>query len=61
MEFDTELTIDLQEVKEYIENPKFAQYLLATAPSFECAAFVLQSVLDAVNTAALSVDNSDNI
>lgn len=57
MQFNTELTIDLQEVKDYIENPKFATYLLETCPSFECAAFVLQSLLDAVQNAAQSVDN----
>lgn len=57
MQFDTELTIDLQEVKEYIENPQFAQYLLDTCPSFGCAAFVLQSLLDALEEARQSVDN----
>ena len=61
MYFDTELIIDLQEVKEYIENPKFAQYLLDTCPSFGCAAFVLQSLLDALAAAQQSVDNSNNI
>ena len=61
MQFDTTLTIDLQEVKEYIEHPKFAQFLLDTAPSFECAAFVLQTLLNAVNDAAQTVDNLDNL
>lgn len=61
MQFNTEMTIDLGEVKEFIESRAFTQFLLDAAPSFECAAFVLQSVLDAVNTAALSVDNLDNI
>ena len=56
MQFDTELTIDLQEVKEYIENPQFAQYLLDTCPSFGCAAFVLQSLLDALEEARQSFD-----
>ena len=59
MNFNTEMTIDLQEVKDYIENPKFAMYLLETCPSFECAAFVLQSLLDAVQDAAQSIDNSN--
>ena len=61
MNFNTEMTIDLQEVKDYIENPKFAAYLLETCPSFECAAFVLQSLLDAVEDAAQSVDKEENI
>ena len=57
MNVNTEMTIDLQEVKDYIENPKFASYLLETCPTFECAAFVLQSLVDAVQNAAQSVDN----
>lgn len=52
-----DITIDLQEVKDYIENPKFATYLLETCPSFECAAFVLQSLINAVQNTAQSVDN----
>ena len=57
MQTNMDITIDLQEVKDYIENPKFAMYLLETCPSFECAAFVLQSLVDAVQNAAQSVDN----
>ena len=52
-----DITIDLQEVKDYIENPKFATYLLETCPNFECAAFVLQSLINAVQNTAQSVDN----
>lgn len=54
---DLEVTIDLKEVKQFIESPDFHQYLLAHTPSFETAAFILQSLLDAVETAASSVDN----
>ena len=59
MEFDTEITIDLQEVKDYIVNPDFSKFLLDTAPSFGCAAFVLQTLLNAVEEAAQSIDNSN--
>lgn len=41
MQFDTEMIIDLGEVKEYIESEKFTRFLLDSAPSFGCAAFVL--------------------
>lgn len=61
MQFDTELTIDLEEVKEYIENAKFTRFLLDTAPSFETAAFVLQSLLNAVEEAKQSLDKNKNI
>lgn len=59
MQFDTEITIDLQEVKDYIDNSEFTKYLLDTAPSFGCAAFILQSLLNAVDEAAQSIDNSN--
>lgn len=61
MPFDTELTIDLEEVKEYIESNKFTRFLLDTAPSFETAAFVLQSLLNAVDDAKQSLDKEENI
>ena len=56
-----EITIDLDEVKAYIENPEFHRYLLDTAPSFEAAAFILQTLLDAVESAVNQVDNWLNI
>lgn len=61
MQFDTELTIDLEEVKEYIESNKFTRFLLDTSPSFETAAFVLQSLLNAVDDAKQSLDKAENI
>ena len=61
MEQDMDIEVDLQEIKEYIENPKFTQFLLDSTPSFGCAAFVLQKLLDALDEAAQSVDNSNNI
>lgn len=57
MEFNTEMTIDLQEVKDYVESPKFTRFLLDSTPSFECAAFVLQALLDAVEQASQTLDN----
>ena len=59
MHFDTELTIDLDEVKDFIESKTFTQFLLEKAPSFECAAFVLQKLMDALDEAAQSLDNSN--
>lgn len=59
MQFDTEMTIDLAEVKEFIESSKFTSFLLNSAPSFGCAAFVLQKLLDALDEAQQSLDNSN--
>lgn len=53
-----EVTVDLDEVKSFIESPDFHQYLLAHTPSFETAAFVLQALLDAVESAATALDNA---
>ena len=59
MQFDTEMTIDLDEVKEFIETRASTQLLLDAAPSFGCAAFVLQKLMDALDEAAQSLDNSN--
>lgn len=56
-----DIEIDLQEIADYVKSTKFAEFLLETAPSFECAAFVLQTLLNSVDEAALSVDNLNNI
>ena len=52
-----DITIDLQEIKDYVENPKFTRFLLDSTPSFECASFVLQALLDAVEQASQTLDN----
>lgn len=59
MDFDIE--VDLQNVKQFVESPEFAQYLLSHTTDFATAAWVLQTLLDAVDEARLSLDNSDNI
>lgn len=58
---DLEVSVDLKEVKRVIEAPEFAQYLLSHTTQFSSAAFILQTLLDAVDDAAASLDNSDNI
>ena len=52
-----EVTVDLDEVKSFVESSCFTRFLLENAPSFETAAFVLQSALDAIESAADQVDN----
>ena len=49
------------EVKEFIESRTFTQFLLDAAPSFGCAAFVLQKLMDALDEAAQSLDKEENI
>ena len=55
---DTTVTVDLDEVNSYIHSSEFHRYLLDTTPSFEAAAFILQTLLDAVESAATEVDNT---
>ena len=61
MNFNTEVVVDLDDVKRFIENRDFHRYLLENAPNFETAAFVLQTLLNAVEVAAQQVDNTENI
>lgn len=58
MQFNTEITIDFDEVKKFIESEKFTCLLLDAAPSFSCAAFILSKLFDAVDEAAQSLDNN---
>lgn len=58
---DFEVEVDLDEVKSVVEAPEFAQYLLSHTTQFSSAAFILQTLLDAIETAASSIDNSENI
>lgn len=51
----------MDEVKEFIENPEFHQYLLANTTEFSTAAFILQTLLDAVENAIQRIDNTENI
>ena len=58
---DFEIEVDLNEVKNTIEAPEFAEYLLSHTTQFSSAAFILQTLLDAVEAAAPSIDISENI
>lgn len=49
MMWDTEMTVNLQEVNEFIESDKFIRFLLNNTTDFAVAAFVLQTVKDKVN------------
>ena len=58
---DFEVEVDLDEVKRVVEAPEFAQFLLSHTTQFSSAAFILQTLLDAIEAAASSVDNNENI
>lgn len=50
-----EITINkkvIEDVKRCIESPKFSECVLNNTTKFEAAAFILQTLLDAVNDAA---------
>ena len=58
---DFEVTVDLDDVRQFIESEKFSQFLLANTTEFTTAAFILQTLLDAVDAAATQVDNTEEI
>jgi hypothetical protein len=49
-----EVEVDLNEVRQVIESEDFAQYLLSHTVEFGTAAWILQTLLDAVDAAASS-------
>lgn len=49
-----EIEINLQEINQFINSVEFHQFLLANSGSFESAAWILQTLLDAVDSAARS-------
>lgn len=46
MQSNTEMSVSLEEVREFIESDKFVQFLLNNTTDFGVAAFVLQSIDD---------------
>ena len=54
---DTTLEVDLNKVKNFIESPEFATFLLDNTEDFAVAAYILQTLLDAVEAAAARIDN----
>ena len=48
MNFNTEMTVDVNEVREFIESDKFVQFLLNNTTDFSVAAFILQAVFNAL-------------
>lgn len=45
----TEMTVDLKEVKNFVESDKFIQFLLNNTTDFAVAAFILQTVLEKID------------
>lgn len=52
-----EISIDLNEVEDYVTSDKFTQFLLNTTTNFGTAAFVLQEVMNAVQRAKAGARN----
>lgn len=48
MKFNTEMTVDVNKVREFIESDKFIQFLLNNTTDFSIAAFILQTINDAL-------------
>lgn len=58
MTLDTTVSVDLQEAKDFVESPEFHRFILNNTVSFGTAAFILQSLMNAVEEAAKQVDNT---
>lgn len=46
-----DMIVNLEDVKEFIENEKFHQFLLSNTSDFAVAGWVLQTLLDALDDA----------
>ena len=51
--FDMEMTVNPDEVREFVESPTFTQFLLNNTTDFSVAAFILQAVLDRLDEVEL--------
>ena len=43
-----DMTVNLEDVREFIESQKFTQFLLSNTTEFSTAAFILQTLLDKI-------------
>ena len=46
-----EVSVDINEVEDFITNEKFTNFLLENTADFGVAAFIIQSLLDAIKEA----------
>ena len=52
-----DITVDLDEVENYVTSDKFTQFLVNTTTNFGTAAFVLQEVMNAIQRAKAGARN----
>ena len=57
MFLDTNMTVDLNEVKRLVESDEFVQFLLSHTSDLAVAGYILQRILEAVEADAASLDN----
>lgn len=43
-----DMTVNLEDVKEFIKSDKFTQFLLSNTTEFSTAAFIFQTLLDKI-------------
>lgn len=46
MNLETTVSVDLEDVREFVEGQKFLQFLLNNTTDFTTAGFILQTLLD---------------
>jgi hypothetical protein len=59
MNFDTTVDVDLNDVMDFAEN-KLSRFLVEETTDWGTAAFILQSVLDAVEEARAQISEEEN-
>lgn len=57
---DTTMTVSLKEVEEFVTSDKFTQFLLNNTTDFAVAAYVLQTLLNAIEKDAAESVNEEN-
>ena len=59
MDLDTTMSVSLADVHEFITSDKFASFLLENTTDFATAAYILQTLMDAVERDAKSVSTEN--
>ena len=54
-----EVSVDINEVEKFIISDDFREYLLNNTPEFGVAAFILQSLLDAIDEAKEKIKETE--
>ena len=54
-----EISVDIEDVEEFVISDKFRDFLLENTTDFGTAAFILQSLLEAIDDAKNKLEETD--